>query len=144
MEIEINFQLVIMWYVVLLIHELGHVIANKLIGAELVYVSIGYGPELWSFKKFRINKYFFVAIGYTSIINRKINSKLELSFAFLNGILFSTVIWVIINLFWDNSFVQDFNFCFYLLSFTALLPINYPIGGNPSDFKQVLDLYRKA
>ena len=39
MEIEINFQLVIMWYVVLLIHELGHVIANKLIGAELVYVN---------------------------------------------------------------------------------------------------------
>lgn len=59
MEIEINFQLIFVLYLVLLIHELGHVIAIKLIGGDFLYVSLGHGPELWSFKKFRINKYFF-------------------------------------------------------------------------------------
>ncbi|GED49563.1 hypothetical protein CKN99_15955 [Carnobacterium maltaromaticum] len=144
MEIEINFQLIFVLYLVLLIHELGHVIAIKLIGGDFLYVSLGHGPELWSFKKFRINKYFFIFRGYTGVNYKENQSKFELVFFFLNGILFSTVIWLIINLFWDNSFVQEFNFCFYVLSFTALLPINYPIGGNPSDFKQVLDLYRKV
>lgn len=83
-------------------------------------------------------------MGFTGVKYKEKQSKFELVFFFLNGILFSTVIWLIINLFWDNSFVQEFNFYFYVLSFTALLPINYPIGGNPSDFKQVLDLYRKV
>lgn len=51
MEIEINFQLIFVLYLVLLIHELGHVIAIKLIGGDFLYVSLGHGPELWSFKK---------------------------------------------------------------------------------------------
>jgi len=144
-------KLFIAFFVILplvsLIHELGHVIIAKILGATNVKIIIGSGRILLNTRIFEIRKYYFY-YGYCYFENIDDDSRWKNLFIYSGGILANILVAILLIYVMSGDFLDTTIFTYQFLYFSmyyvffALLPISYP-DGNYSDGKIIYHLLKR-
>jgi len=133
--------------VVSLIHELGHVVVAKLLGAKNIKIIIGSGRILWNTRVFEIRKYYFY-YGYCYFENIDDSSRWKNLFIYSGGVLVNILVAVLLIYVISGEFIASSSFTYQFLYFSmyyvffALLPMSYP-DGNFSDGKIIYHLLKR-
>lgn len=143
-QIELNFTLYLIFYGVMIIHEIGHIVATKLVGEKWTNVAIGMGQEWVSIKKLTIKKCFFIPVGFVSFTRAATFWKK--AFVLMGGNILVLLISLILNLLINDPSLQilrQINLAATYLTFSAIIPIYYP-NGFPSDGLQLWKLVKNT
>ena len=133
--------------VVSLVHELGHVLIAKLLGAKNVKIIIGSGRILLNTRVFEIRKYYFY-YGFCYFENIDDRSRWKNLFIYSGGILANIIVAFFLlyvmsgDLVSSNIFTYQFLYFSLYYVFFALLPMSYP-DGNYSDGKIIYHLLKR-
>lgn len=129
-----------------ILHETGHVLFAKLMGAKNIRVIVGTGRPLLKLGMLEIRKYYFwYGVCTFEDIERK--EKFSNILIFSGGILFNLLgiiaVMILVNqeILEPGHFTYQFTYFSWYYIFFALFPMPYP-GGNFSDGKIILDLLR--
>lgn len=136
--------LYLMIYLLLIIHECGHIIASKWVGNGFKYVEFGMGRKLIKWRKIQLNKGFFIPI---AIVRPKpYSEKFRKRGIFLSGGMFIVLmVWVLGYAIFRGSqhpLFTIFNRSALFVTVVAVIPI--PLSnGLPSDGLQLIQLWKK-
>lgn len=130
-----------------LIHEFGHVLISKLLGAKNVKIIIGSGKVLVDTKFFEIRKYYFY-YGFCYFENIDDESRWRNLFIYSGGILGNIISSYLLIYLIRHEILEETIFTYQFLYFSlyyvffSLLPMSYP-DGNYSDGKIIYHLLKK-
>ena len=127
-----------------LIHEAGHIVAAKLMGAKKIKLSIGSGDVWFRFGILEVRKYYFL-YGFCHYESLKYRNRYSHIFIFSGGFIFNSAFAIIVFCLIHFGVLkpsiisyQFIYFSFYYIFFD-LLPMPYP-NGKYSDGKIMIDL----
>lgn len=132
--------------VITMLHEAGHVFFAWILGGKNIKVTIGTGKPAFKIGMLEIRKYYFW-YGLCSFENLKRNDKLSNILVFAGGSLFNALGAIIVMIMVESNVMEagmlTYQFTYFSMYyiFFALLPMPYP-DGNYSDGKIILDLIR--
>ncbi|MFC2947887.1 hypothetical protein [Virgibacillus sediminis] len=144
--ISLVFSIFIILPVVSIIRELGFFIASKLLGAKDARITIGSGPNLFSFSIFEIRKFYFI-YSWCSYDELRRDTKWSHVFLYASPMLANLLTAFTINGLLANDLLdaETFwnRFIFYALYFVVFdaIPLYYP-DGQPSNGRVIYDLLR--
>lgn len=131
--VDINLQFYLIFYLVVILHEFGHIMAANIVGGNLVSVDFGLGNTLVSVFKININKFFFIPIGVVySIFKRNLFTSI---FFYMGGNILVLIVCAFTNILLRdnvNQIVSQLNFCSLYITLISMVPIKYP-NGHDSD-----------
>ena len=133
--------------VVSLIHEFGHVLMAKLLGAKNVKIIIGSGKVLLNTKFLEIRKYYFY-YGFCYFENISDESRWRNLSIYSGGLLGNLLSSCLIIYLVSNQYLEATVFTYQFLYFSlyyvffSLLPMSYP-DGNYSDGKIIYHLLKR-
>lgn len=136
--------------IILLIHEYGHAVFAKLLGAKTIKIQLGSGKKCFRISNITVRKFYMFG-GLCTWGGLRKNSKISRFFVFFGGVLFNMLSLLILYLlfrlhmfewgFLHHVFVSYTLFAIVL----TLMPFQYKYNGIEleSDGKQILNLFRK-
>lgn len=128
------------------LHESGHVLFARLMGAKNIRVVVGTGQPLLKLGMLEIRKFYFW-YGVCTFENIERKEKLSNILIFSGGILFNLLgiiaVMILVNqkILEPGHFTYQFTYFSWYYIFFAIFPMPYP-GGNFSHGKIILDLLR--
>ncbi|PRY80088.1 site-2 protease family protein [Alkalibacterium olivapovliticus] len=142
-SVNLNVMFFLMYYLVLIIHELGHVVATKLIKGTIQEIHFGEGEKWFDFYVLKINRWVFIPTGKVySDYDRTSWNRL---FVFSGGNIFLLLICAAVNLAFSRYSLQEliqFNISTAYMVFITMLPVNYS-NGVKSDGLQIVNLIKE-
>jgi membrane-associated protease RseP (regulator of RpoE activity) len=134
-------DILIIFPIVTIIHEIGHTIAVKMFGGKISSVKFGIGPKLVKLGILQVNRYYFWGgnFSYSELQNGSILKQIIIMFSgpLLNFVTFILFIFISVNI--EQSFFIDGLIKFSLIcSIVNLIPFSFEKSN--TDGKQILDL----
>lgn len=142
-SVNLNVMFFLIYYVVLIIHELGHAVAAKLIKGTIQEICFGEGEKWFNISFIRINRWIFVPSGIVySDYERTFSNRL---FVLSGGNMFLLLVCAVINAAFARYSLHEltqFNAATVFLVFNTMLPVKY-FNGLDSDGLQIVNLIKE-
>lgn len=140
--VHINVMFLFVYYSALIIHEMGHVLATKLVGGKVRKVCFGGGAKWVEFNRVKINKWIFMPIG---IVYSDFDKTIYNKFIFLVG---GNILLLLIcaginlsNIAISSMALTQFNVATIHMIIVTMLPMKYS-NGIESDGLQIYKLIK--